>query len=411
MKSTVTFLLARRLDDPKSGNSQYLRHFFDLILQNPASIKLAMAPRRSFGNLPWMTIDRIVLDRVDSIFWPQAIRIKNTFVSISPVVWIRFFLRLIFLATNVMKGDRHRRPLSLLGKELSKKETYQLARLSEKIGSDTVIAEYSSLGPVLGLIKACRKGVFLHDLFSLRAKSFREKGRVPDHHEITVDQEIIRCAPADVLFHASRSELEFLAPSMPDLNHLWVRPEVKRYELEASTTGSVETARAVFVGVRHGGNKDALQHLLEDIWPLVREMKTDAELWIAGSICQDVPETQHQGQGISLLGRVESLSAVGGANNIGLAPTRIASGVSIKVAEYIALGMPTVTLESSLTGFGTALDDLVVRVSDAEQFAKEIVELFDAPSRRLNLSKTGLEKIGERLDNSEIIAEFRGRPL
>ena len=81
-----------------------------------------------------------------------------------------------------------------------------------------------------------------------------------------------------------------------------------------------------------------LKHLVDDIWPLVLKQRPDAVLKVAGSICADLTPAQAETQGVELLGRVQSLESISGSPAIGLAPTRIASGVSIKVAEYLMLG-------------------------------------------------------------------------
>jgi hypothetical protein len=266
-------------------------------------------------------------------------------------------------------------------------EARTLARAADAAPSALVVAEYSSLGPVLQYVNAGgRKAVFLHDLFSSRAEAFEAAGDRPDFQAITVEEEAARCRPADMLIYASLNEAARFGPLNPGKTAVWLRPDVPQH---AVAEDPAATPRAVFLGTRHGGNKDALNHLVADIWPLVRAKKADAELWIVGSAIADLDRALADAPGVRSLGRVEQLGAIGGAASIGLAPTRIASGVSIKVAEYLRLGMPTVAYPTALEGFGSTLDDLVDIENTPQAFADRIVALLGDYAGRVQRGARG----------------------
>ena len=115
----------------------------------------------------------------------------------------------------------------------------------------------------------------------------------------------------------------------------------------------------------------------------------------------------HTRPGVRALGRVGDLASIGGPASIGLAPTRIASGVSIKVAEYLRLGMPCIAYPVALEGFGRALDDLADTVEGPDAFAARLADLLDDDAGRLKRSQKARDQIGARLDNEELAAVFR----
>ncbi|MDP1555995.1 MAG: glycosyltransferase, partial [Hyphomonas sp.] len=162
--------------------------------------------------------------------------------------------------------------------------------------------------------------------------------------------------------------------------------------------------RVVFIGTVHGGNAEALNHFLDDVWPLVRAKAPALDFWIAGSIGKTLTPARAALPGVKVLGRVESLESIGGANAIGIAPTRFATGTSIKVAEYLLLGMPTVVYPLALEGFGHALDDLVVTASGPERLAAELLSLANDSARRAALSDGAREHARARLSHDDAIA-------
>jgi hypothetical protein len=132
-----------------------------------------------------------------------------------------------------------------------------------------------------------------------------------------------------------------------------------------------------------------------------------AELWVAGSACADLTSAQASAPGVKPLGRVAELSIIGGSSSIGLAPTRFASGVSIKVAEYLQLGMACVAYPVALDGFGSELDDLVDVVEGPDAFADRVVALLRNDALRTERAARGHAEAPKRLDNADVVAYLR----
>jgi glycosyltransferase involved in cell wall biosynthesis len=402
----LNMLVARQLDTMTTGNSSYLMVFLRSARQAGLKIRLVFAPRRSFGNRPWFSIHHDFRAIASDIVALQCVRVGKLYWSLSLAVWGRFALRLCQEAvrrTGLRLGGLTRVG-SLLGVPLPASEAKELALCSDAHPAAVVAAEYSSLGPVLTELEtSARKAVLLHDLFSLRAASFRSRGEAPDHHEMTEAQEADYVSSADTLIYASANEMMRFRALTPNAEHIWLRPEVPDYPLANDN----EPPRAVFLGTRHAGNTDALKHLIDEIWPLVRQRSPSASLWVAGSACEDLSPTQRAAPGVRILGRVHDLSSIGGASSVGLAPTRVASGVSIKVAEYLRLGMPCVVYPVALEGFGGELDDLVDIADGPSTMADHIVALLSNDHTRHQRSERGRAAAARRLDNQEVVGVLR----
>jgi len=398
----LNLLVARQLDAMTTGNGAYLMVFLRAVRRAGLGVRIVFAPRRSFGNRPWFSIHPEFTGIAAEIVAPQSVRIGARYWSLSPTVWSRFAVRLGQEALR--RAGLKLKVKSLLGVPLSAGEAAELAAASDAYPAAVVTAEYSPLGPVLSLLKRpCRKAVLLHDLFSMRAAAFRARGDAPDHHDMTDMEEAAMVGAADMLVFASANELEHLRAFTPGASHVWLRPEVPDYPLANDN----EPARAVFLGTRHAGNTDALRHLIDDVWPLVRERTPAASLWVAGSACEGLSPEQSSAPGVRILGRVNDLPSIGGPSSIGLAPTRVASGVSIKIAEYLRLGMPCIAYPVALEGFGHELDDLVEIADGPQAMADRIVALLPDDDARRRRSELGRSGAAVRLDNQEVVDALR----
>jgi hypothetical protein len=394
----MDMIVQRQLDVMTTGNSAYLATFLRAVKAGGARVRIVFAPMRSFGNRPWMSVHDEFIELSDELKVPASLRIGARFWSLSPQVWGRFFVRAAKAVAIRLGAKVHIH--SYLGDPLRPGEAKEVVACVMRGGADMAVAEYSSLGPLLDdLASVPNRAVLLHDLFSLRAEQFRANRIAPDFTEVSREAEAQRCRASTVTFYASNNELHVLSPLLPGATSIWLRPEPPVHKVQESDA----PPHAVFLGTRHAGNSDALKHLVDDIWPLVLTARPDAVLKVAGSICADLTPEQAATQGVELLGRVSSLTSISGSSAIGLAPTRLASGVSIKVAEYLMLGMPCIVYPVALEGFLDALDDLVVVADEPQAFADRVGELLADEAQRQRMSAKGLTATPERLSNSELI--------
>ncbi len=398
-RPVMDILVQRQLDNMATGNSAYLETFLRMVKRAGLDIRIVFAPWQSFGNRPWASVHPRLADLTKTIIWPGAIKIGSRYWSLSPRIWTRFALRVGKEAARRL-GTRIVIP-SYLGREISPQEAGIVARVCDANPAAITLAEYSSMGPALKKLKAKTiQACLMHDLLSDRAERFREGGQVIDFDETSLETEIGWLSNCDLIFFISANELAKVQRHLPKAHTAWVPPDAPDYQ----TTENTGEPRVVFIGTVHGGNTEALNHFLDEVWPKVRAKAPTLDFWIAGSIGKTLTLARAGLPGVKVLGRVDSLESIGGAEAIGIAPTRFATGTSIKVAEYLLLGMPCVAYPLALEGFGHALDDLVVVASSPDALVAEIVSLASDTTRRAALSAAARTHARSRLSHDNAIA-------
>jgi len=385
----------RRLDDVRSGSGAYLVTFLNSAKLAGYAIRLVMAPNTAFGSRPWLKLAPAILERTQPEC-PSSFRLGDTFVSLKPAVWFRFLKRLGMETGRRLKLTQAQ-PVSLLSYTPSRSELTEIAKAVRRHNPSCVVVEYSSLGPVFEHLQSIRgRAVLMHDLFSSRAESFRAAGKRLDQADMTLAEEAARLKSANLILHASMNELEKLAPLAPQAQHVWMRPTTTPHREALKSRAPA----ALFMGANHAGNREGLAHVLAEVWPFVRKRVPDARLIIAGAVGAGMAAEN----GIEPIGPVDDLATLAGPDRIGLVPIRVFSGIAIKVADYMGLGMPVIGYPGGLDGFGSELDSAAIRVHTPEEFADALVDLLTSEEKRRAKSEAGLKLAETTLSDSGIVA-------
>ena len=395
---TMTILVQRQLDAISTGNGAFLETFLRTAKSAGFRIRVVFAPWHAFGNRPFASVHPRLRALIDEIVWDGTLVAGGRYWSLSPRIWLRLGIRLVHEAMH--RVGLKVRWRNYFGRPMQAGEVMRMARAADRQPSDLTIAEYSSVGPVLDHIgSATRKGVFVHDVLWMRAQRYREKGLEFDFYETSEAEEVDWVKSADFFVHASANEMAMFPPGFPPEHMVWLRPVPPEFG-ELPSGGKPQI---VFLGTTHAGNVDALNHFLADIWPEVLSRLPDAELKIAGSVGDAIEPGLRNSPNMTLLGRVDQLESIGGAHSIGIAPTRLATGVSIKVAEYLMLGMPVVAYPLAMEGFGGRLDGMVEIAETPERFADTLIRLLTDETERSRLAAHAPERTREILSNQEVV--------
>jgi len=125
-------------------------------------------------------------------------------------------------------------------------------------------------------------------------------------------------------------------------------------------------------------NMEAVDLLLETIFPLIQKEIPAAKLVLAGSFMTQQLKNHHQ-KGVEILGFVADLEHFFNENGILLSPIQTGSGVRVKLLEAMNRGIPIV---SSLKGAeGISLKGQLIVEDNAQEFAQKAVKLY----RNINL--------------------------
>ncbi len=202
------------------------------------------------------------------------------------------------------------------------------------------------------------------------------------------EQELGLVRAADVTLVVSEYERRVLADECPGARVCLVS---NVHRVEPLTPSFAERAGFLFVGgFVHVPNVDAVDFLLSEVWPLVREREPAATLTVAGS---DLPPTlqDRAGFGVTVAGHVPDLRPALAASSAMVAPLRFGAGVKGKVLLAMAHGLPVVGTDVALEGVGGGSVALVAE--DARGLAEAMLRLSRDERLWADLREKGLELV------------------
>ncbi|MEL0587535.1 MAG: glycosyltransferase family 4 protein [Candidatus Thiodiazotropha sp. (ex. Lucinoma kazani)] len=147
--------------------------------------------------------------------------------------------------------------------------------------------------------------------------------------------------------------------------------------------GEEEQAIIYTGGMNMFANKDAVMHLLDDIWPLVKTKIPNIKFYIIG---QDPPKEllrlSKEEAGIEVLGYVDDIRPYVAKSAIYVVPLRVGGGTRLKVLDALAQGKAIISTSIGCEGIEvTDRENIYIEDSDSE-FASSIIELLNNKKRR-----------------------------
>lgn len=258
---------------------------------------------------------------------------------------------------------------AVLGRFLSEAEAEAAARLCA--GADWVLADTIFRAPALAkLSPGPRRAIVTHDLFHARHAALAARGLRLFPPSLAREDEARWLGEADMLVAIQAEEEQALAALVPAARVVTAPMPAEARERPAGVAR--EATRLVFVGSASAHNTDGLRWFLADVWPLIRARLPAARLDVAGTVCREVGTAP---EGVTLLGRLPSLSPLLHRAGLAIAPLRAGSGLKIKLLDYAAHGLATVTTTVGAAGLLRDPAWPFVLADDAPGFAEAVLAL------------------------------------
>jgi glycosyltransferase involved in cell wall biosynthesis len=132
----------------------------------------------------------------------------------------------------------------------------------------------------------------------------------------------------------------------------------------------------VFIGnLFYEPNQRAVRRIVTEIVPIVRSMRPNTPVVVIGDIPNDLRELCFR-SGIEVVGEVPDPLPWLASAAVGLAPVSEASGVRVKILQYIAAGMPVVATTAAAEGLNLPA---VFVEDDSRSAALRCVDMLDRP--------------------------------
>ena len=161
-----------------------------------------------------------------------------------------------------------------------------------------------------------------------------------------------------------------------------------------------ESKRVIFTGVmNYAPNVEAALRLGRRIWPRLKAVVPDAELWIVGSHPDAaVKRLQVELPDVRVTGRVPEIEPYYQSAAVAAIPLPWARGVQNKVLEAVATGLPCVTTPVVAEGLPESVRDVCVVAESDETFIAVLRDVLTGGNefRRPRIARADLDSLGWR---------------
>lgn len=222
-----------------------------------------------------------------------------------------------------------------------------------------------------------------HDVQHLRAKNAQEQGASLEDRRCTKREEVALLRHASGIVAIQEEEQNILQECAPET------PVIKvEHTLEVDADASAPTAgqlkKLLFIGQRYAPNIAGLQAFLDNAWPKIKKRYPDAELHVAGRVCELFKHLRDES--IKLHGVVPDLKPLYDMCGIAINPTNFGTGFKIKSIEGLAYKRCVVTTQSGTLGLPSGAP---LKIAKIEKFADAVSALIENPAQARELAEQG----------------------
>ena len=208
---------------------------------------------------------------------------------------------------------------------------------------------------------------------------------------------------ADLLLYITEADRRRFAEFLPDLpmEHLPI--------VASEAPAAPDFARRegiLFLGnFDNLANRDALDWMLREIWPLVCKKSPSLKLYVAG---HGAPEDiAQQYSNVVCLGHVPNLSELFAKRRTFAAPIRFGTGINTKNLQAMSHGLPVVTTSIGAEGLQARNNEHLFIADTPEDFANRLIELSANEAVWSRLSTLGREFLRAQFSRENLTAQVR----
>jgi glycosyltransferase involved in cell wall biosynthesis len=217
-----------------------------------------------------------------------------------------------------------------------------------------------------------------------------------------LDYEAQACRRADRVLAVSEADTAALRKLVPDV-HITVVPngiDTRAYRPKISSLQSLNLKNAlVFTGTMDfRPNVDAALWFAREVLPRIRTQVEDACFFAVGQRPHRRLDVLRDDPAVTLTGFVEDTRSYIAEAAVYVVPLRMGGGTRFKILEALAMGKGVVSTTLGAEGFPVTRGKELLLADGAEDFARAVVSLLNAPEKRASLGRAGRAFVEARYD-------------
>jgi glycosyltransferase involved in cell wall biosynthesis len=324
-----------------------------------------------------------------SIKFRGTVRFARYLVARDPRIALRHVQSLLgrFLYRKCLTSSSDNPAACMIGRALTRQDQLFIARETPSI-ADVLIADNCFVTDAYpyALRPDARRVVLMHDLFSSRSTEFGVLNASDSVVSVPLAEEIKMLSRADTIVAMQRDEAAVLQRKLP--RHEIVVAPITAVPVSTPQIGKAEIV--LFVGSSAATNVDGIKWFSEFCWPIIRERRPNAMLYVAGSVCNALESTP---PATRLLNVVDALDDLYAEASVVILPLRAGSGHKIKLIEGLSKGKAMVVTTTTMQGVSDILGGCALIGDSTSVFSSMVIDLLGNESKRADLGAKGISLI------------------
>ena len=150
-------------------------------------------------------------------------------------------------------------------------------------------------------------------------------------------------------------------------------------------------------------NSEAVEFLVEKVWPLIKNKIPNAKLWIVGNApTHKVFSYEKSDSTIKVTGGIPDIRDAYAKAHVLLAPVFSGKGTRYKILEAMATGTPAVATSLAVEGLGILPGKHAIVANSASEMASAAVKVISDKKLQQELAKSGKEFVSKNYDWTKI---------
>ena len=202
----------------------------------------------------------------------------------------------------------------------------------------------------------------------------------------------------------SEQEQKLIAQNFPHIKNIQVIPNCVNMDDYKDIHVEAKPNTLIFTGsFRYHANHEAMVWFVRDVFPLILEKVSDAQLIITGDHA-DLPLPSNQS--VTLAGYVDDVKGLIASSSVALAPLWSGGGTRLKILEAMAIGTPVVATTKGAEGLDAQTGKHLLVTDEPDKFAKYAINLLADGDLRQKMAGNAHRFVREKYDWAGIMPKL-----